>query len=394
MFTQGYLFNSQPIRQVFEGFLAHARTEIGNMSDDDIINCDVTLVRRSYIERFQIDLPKLGEITGASQPSKSGREPTTFYTTYFIRFSGFADALGYIPIVGPCAKPIGEVVGSEIQVGTATVGPPDPQQLKFMFEQNLQCIRRYLSVLESDLARCYEELGTNLAAALTQRRAGIDAAGRVAAGLGYPLRKREDAERFAVPLTRKNLSLDPVSHAFVVPAKVDPYIEEKIYEEVLNVLASMALLMERNPTTFSRLEEEMIRDHFLLQLNGQFQGKATDETFNASGKTDILLREANKNIFIAECKFWDGPKSLSDAIEQLFTYLTWRDSRSSVLVFSKRKDFIRVLKEAETTLKGHPRFKEQKEIHREGAYRAVMVREGDDEQKIDLTVLLFNIPSK
>jgi len=29
---------------------------------------------------------------------------------------------------------------------------------------------------------------------------------------------------------------------------------------------------------------QMIRDHFLLQLNGQFQGKATGRLFNASAK--------------------------------------------------------------------------------------------------------------
>lgn len=41
------------------------------------------------------------------------------------------------------------------------------------------------------------------------------------------------------------------------------------------------------------------------------------ETFNSSGKTDILIRVENRNIFIAECKFWRGPKSFGEAIEQL-----------------------------------------------------------------------------
>jgi len=33
------------------------------------------------------------------------------------------------------------------------------------------------------------------------------------------------------------------------------------------------------------------------------QGKATGETFNRARKTDILLREGDRNVFIAECKF-------------------------------------------------------------------------------------------
>src|SRR6202041_3474783 len=116
----------------------------------------------------------------------------------------------------------------------------------------------------------------------------------------------------------------------------EPYLEESAYGEILNVLASMSLLIERNPSTFQHTQEEMLRDHFLLQLNGQFEGKATSETFNGAGKTDILLRVNDRNIFIAECKFWNGQKSLTDAIDQLFSYLTWRDSKAALIVFSRR----------------------------------------------------------
>jgi len=43
---------------------------------------------------------------------------------------------------------------------------------------------------------------------------------------------------------------------------------------------SMSLVMERSPTVFEKAEEEHIRVHYLVQLNGQYQGKATGETFN------------------------------------------------------------------------------------------------------------------
>ncbi|MFM9616172.1 hypothetical protein ACKI18_46870, partial [Streptomyces niveiscabiei] len=62
-------------------------------------------------------------------------------------------------------------------------------------------------------------------------------------------------------------------------------------------------MMERSPTAFKTMGEEDLRQHFLVQLNGQFDGAATGETFNYEGKTDILLRVAGRNIFIAECKF-------------------------------------------------------------------------------------------
>lgn len=61
----------------------------------------------------------------------------------------------------------------------------------------------------------------------------------------------------------------------------------------------MAIVIERSPASFTSLDEEAIRTHFLLQLNGHYEGLATGETFNASGETDILIRVDNRNAFVA-----------------------------------------------------------------------------------------------
>jgi hypothetical protein len=60
------------------------------------------------------------------------------------------------------------------------------------------------------------------------------------------------------------------------------------------------------PSTYKNKGEEELRDHILLLLEPNFEGSATGETFNKSGKTDILLRYDGKNVFIGECKFWKG----------------------------------------------------------------------------------------
>jgi hypothetical protein len=65
-------------------------------------------------------------------------------------------------------------------------------------------------------------------------------------------------------------------------------------------------------------------------LNGVFEGQATGETFNFQGKTDILIRAQGKNIFIAECKFWKGEKVFLETIDQLLSYLSWRDSKAAI----------------------------------------------------------------
>jgi hypothetical protein len=97
----------------------------------------------------------------------------------------------------------------------------------------------------------------------------------------------------------------------------------------------MTLVMERSPAAFSHMEEEDIRQHVVVQLNGHYEGKATGETFNCEGKTDILIRHEGRNIFIAECKFWCGEKAFLETIDQVISYLSWRDTKAAVVIFNK-----------------------------------------------------------
>ena len=97
--------------------------------------------------------------------------------------------------------------------------------------------------------------------------------------------------------------------------------------------------MERSPTVFAKVEEEHIRVHYLVQLNGQYQGAATGETFNHIGKTDILIRHHDKNVFVAECKFWAGYKELINTTSQLLNYTTWRDTKNRTYNFQPQNEF-------------------------------------------------------
>ena len=85
-------------------------------------------------------------------------------------------------------------------------------------------------------------------------------------------------------------------------------------------------------------------------------GSAGGETFNKMGKTDIQLRYDSSEKFIAECKFWSGEKNYLQTIDQLLSYLTWRDTKSSVIVFVKQKDFTSILKKAEDVTSTHSNY--------------------------------------
>jgi hypothetical protein len=118
---------------------------------------------------------------------------------------------------------------------------------------------------------------------------------------------------------------------------LDPVISQKVYQQIIKTMADMALVIERNPTAFEDLSEEEIRFQFLIPLNALYEGNATAETFSYQGKTDIQIRHEGKPIFTAECKFWGGPRSLTETVDQLLRYVTWRDTKAAILLFNKKK---------------------------------------------------------
>ena len=133
--------------------------------------------------------------------------------------------------------------------------------------------------------------------------------------------------------------------------------------------------------------------HYLMQLNGHYEGSATGETFNASGKTDILVRVENRNVFIAECKIWDGPKSFSDAIDQLLGYLSWRDSKCALLIFNKRKGSSAVREKMHNSMVARAEHRRTLAHDHNGDCRYVFVKTSDPGREIQITTMLFDVPS-
>jgi hypothetical protein len=172
----------------------------------------------------------------------------------------------------------------------------------------------------------------------------------------------------------------------------EPAIDGATYESVLEICSAMAKVLEQSPRMFAGFGEEDIRNNFLVQLNGQFLGNATGETFSAAGKTDILVKVEGRNVFIAECKFWDGPKSVGDALDQLLSYTTWRESKLALFIFSRGGNFTDVLRKTDETITAHPTVKRRVGPYGETGFRYLLARPDDPEREITLTVIGFDVP--
>lgn len=247
-----------------------------------------------------------------------------------------------------------------------------------------------------NLQRNVAELNIGLLAAartaIEQRRSKLLNDQSLVAGLGFPLKEREDAPRtYAAPSVRRRIEPSP-PRASSAPYQPEPALDEGHYEHILSVIENMAHVMERGPSAFSHMDEEALRTHFLVQLNGHFEGAATGETFNYNGKTDILIRVEGKNIFIGECKFWSGPKKLTGTIDQVLSYTAWRDTKVTVLIFNKNKKFSAVLESVTPTVETHPNFKRSIVQKQETRFRFVLAHKDDAARELTLTVLAFDVP--
>ena len=149
---------------------------------------------------------------------------------------------------------------------------------------------------------------------------------------------------------------------------------------------------ERLPSVYAGKKEEHLRDHFLMMLEPNFEGSATGETFNKTGKTDILLRHDSSNVFIAECKFWKGQKSFLATITQLLGYLTWRDSKAAVIMFVPNKEFTTVIETAKECIDQHPNYIRAVSEQDETWLNYEFHLDGDRNRVVKIAVMFYHTP--
>ena len=209
------------------------------------------------------------------------------------------------------------------------------------------------------------------------------------ANLGFPLKDRPDTPKTYASNQVKRRIMPPTSPAVAGPQQLEPTLDTTNYERILSIVSNMGIAMEQSPKAYKGMGEEDLRHQFLVQLNGQYEGNATGETFNKQGKTDILIRDQGRNIFIAECKVWSGPSGLVEALDQLLGYLSWRDTKTALLVFNRTRNMSTVLKKIPETVKGHPNYKATIDLPMETGFRYVFRHRDDNDRELILTVLAF-----
>jgi hypothetical protein len=210
--------------------------------------------------------------------------------------------------------------------------------------------------------------------------------------LGIPVRRRSDApQTYAAPgIVRRT---PPVAKP-ESPRAPEPTMVGDLYEHTLGLIRSWGKAIERTPGPYADAGEETLRDALLPMLNSHYEGAATGETFNAAGKTDILIRVEDRNVFIGECKWWSGPGAVTDALDQLFSYTTWRDTKLALIFFVDRKNPTAVVEKAHALFGDHDLFIGWNDAGDARELRATMRWPGDDSITAELHIFFVHLPTQ
>ena len=308
------LFAGSPLSEVLTAAGSRAMDRLAEWPPDDLLNAEEEDVAEQLIRQATIQVPSMARDQAWLEPPAEvtiqAHDVRRQFHATVTRFTLVIPVTGEPSLFRMWASHFSPPeIQAAIDHGDRSLrlhcdNPDSGNHAKAYFEQTLDQIEQRLAWTRADIEAHNQQMAKHLPAAVVQRRAKLLRDRELQASIGYPIAKRPDADSYSVPVKRRTITASrPSGHpnAFVP----EPAIEDADYEAVLAVLRNARNALERSPSMSAKLGEEEIRDLLLVSLNAQFEGKAAGEVFNCTGRSDILVREGDRNVFIGECKIYD-----------------------------------------------------------------------------------------
>lgn len=372
--TRGELFTNARLSDLFSHINSLIDKEINNETDNYILNVNESTYIDHIENQHSIAMPFVdfdnkyidsyeAEVSMEYLPSYSRYGNENGYIRrdiyqLFIPIEGVIDVLKYQPsifLLGGCSD---FKTGIKHIVADYLTFSSDPAEIRRHFDSVIDSFKRMYEYVRSDVELFNKGLREYIKQKFDSRKNQLLKKNNILSSIGFPLKENGNASKtFSIPppQLRESISIKPVvRNEKYTP---EPTIDESTYRKILSYINDAGKNFERMPSIYNSKEEEDLRDHILFVLDPHFEnGSATGETFNKKGKTDIQIRHNSSVVFIAECKFWKGEKSFIATIDQLMKYLTWRDTKTAIIIFVRQKDVSTVLTKIKTTAPTHSNY--------------------------------------
>lgn len=411
---ESYMFREHDIRDVFRGQLNHMQKLVEEVPERQFIqSSDEEIVEHIY-SKLQI-IPIVlhddqKDIDTDETKIDVGHDPTRLsfgiggpaivpgtIITIRIPFTGESDLFKFY--TNPFGSGVrGTVITKDsegyngfitLEYEKATDRLDDGSALKREIDGELSRIKERIDELNHAVESHNQSLRSNIQFQVDKRREILGKHDEIVKVLDIPLRRDPNAPE----ISKRKLKRRIVKPLPDKPKKQDEQgISDDDYEFILKVIRHEGSTFESASGTFSMHGEEGLRDILLAHLNGHYEGEATGETFRTKGKTDIRIEFENRAAFIGECKVWGGPKRLSEAIEQLLGYLTWRDCKTALILFNKGiSGFKEIQEKVPEVLSKHPNHIRVIDETRLGEWRFKFKSANDPDREITVHVFLFDL---
>ncbi len=408
------MFNNGELRLALEAQTEKMRAAVEAESEESLKQADADEWAAALAHHFAVACPELQADDVWMEPVKDVKIDVSWdRSRYFsdpysdlarnfpgyqivvhIPFEGEADVFKLRPSSFTLNPPRGRLKGSDLLL---TIEYARDQQPDFDGQVNgfIGTVGQWLGFARADIDSFNSGLEQQARQAIAGRRQRIEQRDAHLAQSKIPVRRPgESGKKTYIPdvLVRRPAPSLPKSRADDKAPALEPVLDERVFEHILGVVRMQSRQIEQSPGTYAAMGEEDRRQTLVSTLNTHYEGRAHAEAFNAQGKTDILIRHEGRNLFICECKFWNGPEGFTETIDQLFRYTGWRDTKLAIVMFVREKGLAAILKKAKATLERHPQFVSWKEAADETELRATMHWPGDAERPADLNVFFVHTP--
>lgn len=399
----GNIFHIHLLSNFIDTFRAGLKAQIGSYEITDETNL-ITLIEKLKTE-FKIELLTLKEPV-AFIPREIIKEVRSDRGENYVQKMFEIDV--NIPYIGnselfQCRPSTSTIIYTQekIQINsnnirtTFTLVDLDAEKYQSRLNKLVSDISVNIPKINSEISQWNDGLETLIKSLLENRKGVVAKKLDFMEKIGLKINPKSDEFMIPPPIAKKIIPI-PVSETTKnIDKEIIPFLQEDVYSDIKEVIYNVGVAIERKPSIYYKKHEEDLRDIFLLFLETRYDSTSgVGEAFNKKGKTDILLKYAKdgSNVFVAECKFWKGQKKLFEAIDQLLSYLTHRDSKTALIIFVNQKEFTSVVKSVKEEITKHPQYKRFIKDTYEHSLNYEFVLPDDPEKIIQIEVLLFHFP--
>lgn len=402
------LFSDYDLRKVLENHSQKMKEKIDRYSNDEIMANNLELLTDNCFEEYKIETVIIGEeefnrrsivqqkIQKHIDPffrdiyQKDYVEVDGIVAKFFFPYSGddslFKCQASTFSLSGyPDVELINSLIVFTYQAELNELqNSEDKNKFFCQLERDLKSIKSGISYVNADVNAFNEKLRETALKMLEEKKKKVEQFFSISQMFEIPLQRSGFATRH-IPMQRK---IVPIANKY--NNEQSYCIADSEYKFILETIKHNGSTYERTPSSYRSMHEEDLRNTLLAALNGMYQGSVMGEAFRNRGKTDICIEKDNRAAFVAECKMWTGPGAIKEAVNQLDSYLTWRDCKTALIFFARNKDFLKVLVSARQALEAIPAMRQIKEIDR-NEFECCLISTANPGQLINIRVMLFNL---